>query len=75
MCHHFIMVGWRRICPSMKVLASILIWLVAVQAQQQYDDYDSYGGNDGYYGQGEDTLYQDYAAHQQVKAAGGTDGP
>jgi hypothetical protein len=33
----------------------------------QYPDYNDYAGDQGY----DDNLYQNYAAHQQDKAAGG----
>ena len=41
--------------------------LVSAQSYQDYGDQD-------YYGQEEDTLYHDYAQHQEVKAQGGGGG-
>jgi hypothetical protein len=39
-------------------------------AQQEYGGRDYYGDRGGYYEQ-DDTLYQDYAKHQEEKAMGG----
>jgi hypothetical protein len=63
------------------MLLPFLLGIVASSQQYDYDngDYQDYGGGDyygaeadsGYYAQEEDTLYQDYAKHQQEKAMGG----
>ncbi|CAB9518162.1 expressed unknown protein [Seminavis robusta] len=49
----------------------LLLAFSSVQGQQY--DYEDYGDDQGqdYYAQTEDTLYQDYAEHQQMKAQGG----
>ena len=62
----------------------MLLSVAFVASSQQYADYDDYqdygagggdyygaDGGDGYYAQEEDTLYHDYAKHQQEKAMGG----
>jgi hypothetical protein len=51
---------------------SIHFVLAAVPVQGQQYDYEDYGDQQqDYYAQTEDTLYQDYAEHQQMKAQGG----
>lgn len=64
------------------LLVPLLSLIVAVVLAQEYDydnDYpqQDYGGGQDYYGadaggyyQEEDTLYQDYAKHQEDKAMG-----
>ena len=48
----------------------VLLLAVPIQAQQ-YDYEDNGDAQQDYYAQAEDTLYQDYAEHQQLKAQGG----
>lgn len=58
---------------TMKIfyLTQALVVLMATAAQAQEYQYDNYQDQDDYYAQGEDTLYSDYASHQEQKALGG----
>ena len=63
----------------MKIRSSIpsvlVCLLLALGVQGQQYDYEDYGDQQqDYYAQTEDTLYQDYAEHQQIKAQGGGGG-
>lgn len=54
--------------------ALFALFVPHVAAQSYYQDYGDDQQQD-YYGQEEgDTLYHDYAAHQQIKAQGGGGG-
>lgn len=55
-------------------LTQALFVLMATAVFAQEYQYDEGYQEDDYYAQGEDTLYHDYAQHQQKKADGGAGG-
>jgi hypothetical protein len=58
---------------SIHFVLVVLLALVIVHGQQY--EYEDYGDQQqDYFEQAEDTLYQDYAEHQQMKAQGGGGG-
>ena len=61
---------FHSISRALLLLVALTATTTSVQGQQY--DYEDYGDQQqDYYAQAEDTLYQDYAEHQQMKAQGG----